>query len=168
MTDVRDAAALTQDNADQTGSFIWYELMTPDPEGAKAFYDAVVGWSFGDAAADYNGYRMINRKDGGFAGGVLQLTNEMQEHGARPTWLGYIYVPDVDRAVGKIEDAGGKALMPAMDIPNVGRIAMVADPQGAPFYIMLPDGPHNRAPKTADHRINAAQQWTVRLGSTTN
>ena len=158
MTDVRDAAALTQDNADQTGSFIWYELMTPDPEGAKAFYDAVVGWSFGDAAADYNGYRMINRKDGGFAGGVLQLTNEMQQHGARPTWLGYIYVPDVDRAAGKIEDAGGKALMPAMDIPNVGRIAMVADPQGAPFYIMKPIPPQGDPNATSDVFSPTAEQ----------
>jgi predicted enzyme related to lactoylglutathione lyase len=62
----------------------------------------------------------------------------MQQHGARPTWLGYILVPDVDRSVAAIEQAGGKALMPATDIPNVGRIAMVADPQGAPFYIMKP------------------------------
>jgi predicted enzyme related to lactoylglutathione lyase len=101
---------------------------------------------------------MINRKDGGFAGGVLQLTNEMQEHGARPTWLGYIYVPDVDRAAGKIEDAGGKALMPAMDIPNVGRIAMVADPQGAPFYIMKPIPPQGDPNATSDVFSPTAEQ----------
>ena len=142
MTDVREAAAPAQDNAlDATGAFIWYELMTPDPEGSKAFYDAVVGWNIGEGAAEYSGYRMINRKDGGFAGGVLPLTAEMQQHGARPTWLGYIYVLDVDQAVGKIEAAGGKALMPATDIPNVGRIAMVTDPQGAPFYVMKPIPP---------------------------
>ena len=142
MTDVREAAAPAQDNAlDATGAFIWYELMTPDPEGSKAFYDAVVGWDIGEGASEYSGYRMINRKDGGFAGGVLPLTAEMQQHGARPTWLGYIYVLDVDQAVGKIEAAGGKALMPATDIPNVGRIAMVTDPQGAPFYVMKPIPP---------------------------
>jgi predicted enzyme related to lactoylglutathione lyase len=146
MTDVRDATApsTTQDNApDQTGAFIWYELMTTDADGAKAFYDSVVGWDVGEGAAEYQGYRMINRKDGGFAGGVMPLTDEMRQHGARPTWLGYIYVPDVDQAVGKIEAAGGKALMPAMDIPNVGRIAMVADPQGIPFYVMKPIPPAN-------------------------
>src|SRR4029453_9480506 len=144
MTDVRDTAApsTTQDNApDQTGGFIWYELMTTDADGAKAFYDSVVGWDVGEGAAEYQGYRMINRKDGGFAGGVMPLTDEMQQHGARPTWLGYIYVPDVNQTVGKIEAAGGKALMPAMDIPNVGRIAMVADPQGIPFYVMKPIPP---------------------------
>ena len=139
MTDVRDAAAAAQDNApDETGAFIWYELMTPDADGAKAFYDAVVGWSVGEGAAEFNGYRMINRSDGGFAGGVLPLTAEMHQHIGRPIWLGYIYVPDVDRALNKIESLGGTALMPATDIPDVGRIAMVADPQGNPFYVMKP------------------------------
>jgi hypothetical protein len=132
---------VVEKTSDPTGAFIWYELMTPDAEGSKAFYDAVVGWDIGEGAAEYQGYRMINRKGGGFAGGVLPLTAEMQQHGARPTWLGYIYVPDVDQALRKIEAAGGKSLMPAMDIPNVGRIAMVADPQGAPFYVMKPIPP---------------------------
>ena len=142
MTDVRDAAASTQDSVStDTGGFIWYELMTPDPHGAKAFYDAVVGWDIGEGSADFNGYRMIGRKDGGFAGGVLPLNDEMQQHGARPTWLGYIHVADVDQSLSKLEAAGGKALMPAMDIPNVGRIAMVTDPQGNPFYIMKPIPP---------------------------
>ena len=142
MTDVRGAAASTRDSASSdTGGFIWYELMTPDPDGAKAFYDAVVGWDIGEGSADFNGYRMIGRKDGGFAGGVLPLNDEMQQHGARPTWLGYIHVTDVDQSLSKLEAAGGKALMPAMDIPDVGRIAMVTDPQGNPFYIMKPIPP---------------------------
>ena len=142
MTDVRTEAAPTTGSwPNPTGDYIWYELMTTDAEGAKAFYDAVVGWTFGEGAAEYQGYRMINTADGGFAGGVLPLTQEMQQQGARPIWLGYIYVDDVDAKVASIEQAGGKALMPAMDIPNVGRIAMVADPQGAPFYVMKPIPP---------------------------
>jgi predicted enzyme related to lactoylglutathione lyase len=142
MTDVRDAPATANENQpSSTGGFIWYELMTPDPEGAKAFYDAVVGWTFGEATPEYNGYRMIGRSDGGFAGGVLPLNDEMQQQGARPTWLGYIHVADVDEAIAAIEAAGGKTFMAATDIPNVGRIAMVADPQGAPFYIMKPAPP---------------------------
>jgi predicted enzyme related to lactoylglutathione lyase len=139
MTDVRDAAAPAQQEkaGEPRGDFIWYELMTTDAEGAKDFYDALVGWNIGESAPEYNGYRMINRSDGKFAGGVLPLTDEMQQHGARPAWLGYIYVPDVDRAAEAIERAGGKTLM-KHDIPNVGRIAMVTDPQGAPFYVMKP------------------------------
>jgi predicted enzyme related to lactoylglutathione lyase len=152
MSDVREASAPTataRTGPNPQGDFIWYELMTPDPEGAKAFYDAVVGWDFGKAEADYNGYRMINAP-GGFAGGVLPLTDEMQQHGARPTWLGYINVNSVDDTVASIERAGGKAHMPATDIPNVGRIAMVADAQGAPFYVMRPIPPAGRENEPSD------------------
>jgi len=144
MSDVRetDAPAIREDGGpNPSGDFIWYELMTADPEGAKAFYDAVIGWTISEGAPEFNGYRMIGTSDGKSAGGLLPLTDEMQQHGARPTWLGYISVADVDRAVTGIEAAGGKALMPAFDIPNVGRIAMVADPQGAPFYVMKPIPP---------------------------
>jgi len=142
MTDVRTDTSPTMEREQAPGGdFIWYELMTPDPDGAKAFYDAVVGWNIGEAVPEFQGYRMIGRSDGKFAGGVLPLSAEMQQHGARPTWLGYIHVTDVDRSVSRIEQAGGKSLMPATDIPNVGRIAMVADPQGAPFYVMKPIPP---------------------------
>ena len=141
MTDVREASApTTRSDADQ-GGFIWYELMTPDPGGAKAFYDSVVGWTIGEAAPEFQGYRMIGRSDGKSAGGVMPLSDEMRQHGARPVWLGYIHVTDVDASAGQIEEAGGKALMQPFDIPNVGRIAMVTDPQGAPFYIMKPIPP---------------------------
>jgi predicted enzyme related to lactoylglutathione lyase len=86
---------------------------------------------------------MIGRSDGGFAGGVFQINDEMQSHGARPGWLGYIYVEDVDRSVAAIEQDGGKTWMPPFDIPNVGRIALVTDPQDAPFYVMKPIPPAN-------------------------
>ena len=125
-----------------TGDFIWYELMTPDPDGATAFYGPVVGWTIGGAdptAGDLD-YRMITRSAGGPAGGVLGLTDAMCEGGAHPCWLGYIHVADVDAAASAITAKGGKVLMPATDIA-VGRIAMVADPQGAPFYLMTPIPP---------------------------
>ena len=117
------------------GDFIWYELMTADPGAAKAFYDPVAGWTIEAQASNPMDYRMIDTGDG-MVGGTLTLTREMTEHGARPTWLGYIGVDDVDATVTAIEGKGGKSLMPAHDIPDVGRIAMVADPQGVPFYVM--------------------------------
>ena len=154
MTDVREVASAPkkQDRSGPIGQgdFIWYELMTSDPESAKTFYDAVVGWNIGEAVAEYNGYRMIGRSDGGMAGGVLPITDEMREHGARPGWLGYVNVANVDDKVAAIEAAGGRALMPPTDIPNVGRIAMVADPQGAPFYVMKPAPPADKPEARSD------------------
>ena len=161
MSDVRtDTSATMEREQAPQGDFIWYELMSPDPEGSKTFYDAVVGWDISEAAPEFQGYRMIGRSDGKFAGGVLPISAEMQQHGARPTWLGYIHVTDVDRSVGKIEQAGGKSLMPATDIPNVGRIAMVADPQGAPFYVMKPIPPAGD-PNAKSDVFSASEQQRV-------
>lgn len=123
------------------GSHIWYELMTTDPDRATRFYEAIVpGLKFGERLPGDQDYRIINRSDGGSLGGVLGLTDEMREHGARPIWMGYVGVDNVDATVAQIEAKGGKALMPAFDIPQ-GRIAMVADPQGNPFYVMKPIPP---------------------------
>jgi predicted enzyme related to lactoylglutathione lyase len=101
MSDVRDTPAPTtqQTGGSAQGHLIWYELMTPDADASKAFYDKVVGWQIGEPAPEFQGYRMIGRSDGGSAGGILPLTDEMQQHGARPTWLGYIGVDDTDAAV---------------------------------------------------------------------
>lgn len=119
------------------GSHIWYELLTTDAEGAKAFYEAVVpGWRVGAPSADHQGYREINIAHGGHAGGMMPLNEQMLSNGARPVWLGYVGVDDVDASVAEVEAKGGQVRLPAFDIPNVGRIAMVTDPQGNPFYLM--------------------------------
>ena len=150
MTDVRDAPASNESTSSDKGQFIWYELITPDVDAAKAFYDSVVGWNIDSQSNFPNGYRMIGRSDGKSAGGVLPLTQKMQQHGARPVWLSYIYVDDVDDAVRSIEQAGGKTFMPPFDIPGVGRVAMVADPQGAPFYVMKPIPPEGQPDAKSD------------------
>lgn len=134
------------------GSFIWYELMTPEPEGAARFYGAVVGWTVAAPAGTAAGgvdYRMIGRSDGGNAGGVLALSADMIAGGARPGWLGYLYASDVDAMIAAIERDGGQLHMPATDLP-VGRIAMVSDPQGAPFYIMNPIPPAGKETAASD------------------
>jgi len=125
--------------ANKHGDFIWYELLTTDADAAQAFYGPVVGWTFGDSGQSDMDYRIVNAPEHSI-GGLMAITPEMAEHGARPSWLGYITVDDVDTSVTAITTAGGRVLMSAMDIPNVGRIAMVTDPQGAPFYVMTPTG----------------------------
>jgi predicted enzyme related to lactoylglutathione lyase len=141
------------------GSFIWYELMTPDPDVATTFYGAVVGWKISAPSPmpDGKDYRGILRDDGGSEGGVLKLTADMQKHGALPVWLGYLHVTDVDAAVKAIEAEGGKTLMPRMDLP-VGKIAMVTDPMGTPFYVMAPIPPPGKPDAKSDVFDTTARQ----------
>lgn len=132
------------------GSFIWYELMTPDPDSATTFYAAVVGWRISPPDArrtDGKDYRMIGRADGLHAGGVLKITPDMGP--MPPVWLAYIGVDNVDATVAAIVADGGAVYMPPMSIP-VGRIAMVTDPQGVPFYVMTPTPPADAPDMTSD------------------
>jgi predicted enzyme related to lactoylglutathione lyase len=116
---------------------IWYELLTNDAAGAKRFYDTVIGWTVGDQPAMPGmDYRMIDTGNGDFVGGLMPITDEMRSGGAKPTWLFYIGVDDVDATVRKITDKGGGTLMPPFDMRGVGRMAFVTDPQGYPFYVM--------------------------------
>ncbi len=124
----------------QQGDFIWYELLTTDADAAAAFYGMVIGWSSQSSGMPDMDYRFFSSGDGSDTkdgvGGFMAITQEMAEHGARPCWVGYIGVDDVDTSVTELVDKGGAVLMPAMDLEGVGRMAMVADPQGAVFYVM--------------------------------
>ena len=127
------------------GDFIWYELMTTDGAAAQAFYGPMLGWRFGGN----DEYREIEGRDGG-VGGILQLTPEMSAGGARPGWVGYVLVDDVDKIVDSIVSGGGQVHLPARDMPGIGRFAMVADPQGAAFYVMKPIPPANDPDKVSN------------------
>ncbi|MAT92256.1 MAG: hypothetical protein CME59_06615 [Halioglobus sp.] len=123
------------------GAFIWYELLTDDSDAALAFYSAILGWQVVSSGQADRDYRILSARDADTGeqhdiGGCLQLTQAMRQGGARPLWLGYIAVDDVERSAARIVAAGGGIQMPATEIPEVGRIAMVTDPQGAPFYLM--------------------------------
>jgi predicted enzyme related to lactoylglutathione lyase len=121
--------------ANRHGDFIWYELLTTDADAAAAFYSDVFGWKARDSGQPDMDYRLLAAHDAD-VGGLMQINDEMKAGGASPIWLGYIAVDDVDRSVESITKAGGQLQMPAMDIPHVGRLAMVTDPQGVPFYVM--------------------------------
>lgn len=135
--------------ANPQGSFIWYELMTPDQDASKAFYDRVMAWTIEAEASGSTEYRMLQTVDGPI-GGALTLTDQMIAGGARPGWVGYLCVDDVDAMLARIVTAGGAVLMPAHDMPQVGRFAMATDPQGAPFYLMKPVPPVDDPDKASD------------------
>ena len=121
------------------GRFIWYELLTTDPKTAAKFYGDVVGWSVNAIGGPHGDYRQWAMAGEG-VGGMMTIPAPTAADSMRPCWLGYINTPDVDQAAAAITEAGGAVHMPPFDIPGVGRVAMVADPQGAIFYIMAPIG----------------------------
>jgi hypothetical protein len=121
--------------ANRHGDFVWYELLTTDPDAAASFYGSVIGWQASDSGQAGMDYRQFSM-DGVHVGGMMALPPGAAAMGMRPGWLGYIGVDDVDASVAKITAAGGTVHMPARDIPGVGRFAMLADPQGIVFYVM--------------------------------
>jgi uncharacterized protein len=126
--------------ANKHGDFIWYELLTSDADAAGTFYGKVIGWKSRSSGMPGMDYRFFSSSDGtdpkDGVGGYMAITPDMAAGGARPCWVGYVAVDDVDQCVASIVASGGSVLMPAVDVDHVGRMAMVADPQGAPFYVM--------------------------------
>jgi len=130
------------------GAWIWYELLTTDAGAAKAFYESVLDWAIAPGDQPPLNYGHIARADGREIGGVLPLSDEMIAQGARPCWLGYIAVDDLDTTLATVIAQGGALLMPRMDIDE-GSFALVADPHGAPFYLMQPTPRAGSGPSVA-------------------
>ncbi|GGF13334.1 glyoxalase [Aliidongia dinghuensis] len=121
------------------GKFIWYELGTTDTAAAEAFYKKVVGWGAQDSgvkdeAAPDKTYTIWSAGEVPI-GGLMALPAEACAAGARPGWIGYIGVKDVDGFAEQVKRAGGAVVFGPADIPTVGRFAIVTDPQGARFTL---------------------------------
>src|SRR5579875_936790 len=122
---------------DNTGKFVWCEWMGADAAAAADFYRHALGWEIQESDMAGFVYRIASVGGHGVAG---LIATPPQAQGTPPCWTGYVWVEDVDAALGKLEAAGGSALRPPMDIPNVGRMAVVADAQGAPFALFRDAG----------------------------
>jgi len=118
------------------GNFVWYEHLTTDPKAAVDFYTEVVGWKT-EPFADGNDYLMWVGGQGPL-GGVMQLPEEGAEMGAPPHWLAHVQVENVDAAAAQAKKLGGKVHKEPEDIPDVGRFAVIGDPQGAFISIFQP------------------------------
>lgn len=118
--------------------FVWHDLITTDVESAKTFYSTVIGWNmqFFPGGSDYT---ILSAGTIGI-GGIMAIPPGAAERGAPACWQGYIGVDDVDAQADRAASTGGTILSAPADIPNVGRFAVLADPQGAVFIIFKPDG----------------------------
>jgi hypothetical protein len=118
------------------GRFVWQELMTGDTGGAAAFYSKVVGWHTMPSAADPS-YTQFGL-GGGYYAGMMKMPEDARAAGAKPQWLPYIGVADVEASAAAAERLGGYVKKPGADIPTIGRFAILSDPQGATFAIFKP------------------------------
>ena len=130
------------------GQFAWHELMTPDAAAAGAFYADVVGWEAQDSGMPGMAYTLL-RTGGVSVAGLMALTAEAKAAGAIPGWTGYVAVDDVDATAAQATALGGTVHMPPMDIPGVGRFAVIADPQGAVLAIIRFSGDQPAPPPMA-------------------
>ncbi|MFG2979775.1 VOC family protein [Streptomyces sp. NPDC048258] len=125
--------------ASDDNTLVWAELHVPDPGAAIAFYAGVFGWRHAEMEAPGMTYRVLSVADGdqqdASFGGVAPHMGEGEES----RWTPYFNVPDVDATVTTATANGGSVVMPASDVPEVGRIAWVADPSGAVFALLKPD-----------------------------
>lgn len=109
------------------GALSWNELLTGDVEKAKAFYTELLGWTTETDESDYTMWANKGRPNGG----MMALTPEMGP--PPPFWMVYFAVEDVDAAAEKVKELGGVVHNGPFDIGAAGRIAIIADPQGAVF-----------------------------------
>src|SRR5436190_8944026 len=129
------------------GRHLWSELMTTDMKAAESFYDKVVGWTsepFGNSPQPYTLFKRSGSTSG--VGGLMERPAGMN---MPPFWAMYIGVPELEDAVTQIKRLGGSELSPLIDIPTVGRMQMMKDPQGAAFYVMEP-APRDNPPALSE------------------
>ena len=126
--------------ANESGSFGWNECQTRDPARASAFYAAAFGWkpvSFPGMMAEYT---VFENSDGRQIAGCMSMPDQVPAQ-VPAYWLTYFGVDDTDAAVATASAKGGSVVVPAMDVPSVGRMAVIADPQGATFAVIKPANP---------------------------
>jgi uncharacterized protein len=133
--------------AEQSAVFAWYELLTTDMSAAQSFYGKVVGWDVQDASTSEFAYRLFSI-DGTLVAGLMELPLDGRKKGATPRWVGYVAVEDVDGVVDQLKRLGGTVYVRPTD-SNIGRLAVVADPQTATLALVkgLKYGDSDAAPR---------------------
>lgn len=119
----------------EKNTVVWCELLTPDTDKAGAFYSELFGWKREgfEGNPDYTVFSQKGSESG--VGGMMPPPME----GVPPVWALYIETDDVDGIANKVKGAGGQIFMEPTDLPGVGRLAMIADPQNVAFGLLKPD-----------------------------
>lgn len=121
------------------GTFSWVELATADATGAKLFYTALFGWEIDDTDDGAGGVYTTFRLDGDAVSGLYTMPDEMRAAGASPNWTSYVTVADAGVAAARANELGGRVDTDPFDVMDLGRMAVLSDPQGATFAVWNPE-----------------------------
>jgi uncharacterized protein len=135
-----------------TGRFTWHELSSTDIDAALKFYTSLLGWTVKEMPMGEMGtYRLLLAGDKQVAGAMAHPPGTPA--GVPSHWLTYVGVENVDTSAKKVEELGGKLLMPPTSVPEMLRFAVATDPQGAAFGLLQPIGASadNPPPETPSH-----------------
>ena len=125
---------MATDVGTRVGRFVWHDLATGDVERAKSFYVDLLGWEIEVFKPGEMDYPMIT------SGGIQHGGFGPAQGGAPPHWMGHVHVEDLDATLERVRENGGTVLVDPMEIPEVGRMAPIADPQGAVLSVYQPAG----------------------------
>lgn len=115
------------------GAFSWNELMTTDVPAARAFYGALFGWSFREQPMSEGAYHVGELAGAGVCG-IMAISPAMRP--MPPHWGSYVTVADVDATASQAAALGGTVCAGPFDVPGVGRMAVLQDPQGAVIQVI--------------------------------
>src|SRR5258708_2523577 len=115
------------------GTPSWIDLGSPDLERSKKFYTSLLGWTAAPPAAEAGGYTIFTLRGKDVAG-----LGPLMGEGQPPAWQTYVSVDDADKTTELVKTAGGVVYVEPMDVMDVGRMAVFADPTGAAFCIWQP------------------------------
>jgi uncharacterized protein len=135
----------------KTGEFCWINMLTPQPEQAREFFGHILGWSYFEMPGIGHGMR-VNGRD---VGGLFDLHGPNTPPGLSPRIGVMVKVDNADTVCEKVECLGGRA-RPAFDIPEQGRMAVCADPNGAKFDVWEPKKMHGT---DVDSALHGAPCW---------
>jgi predicted enzyme related to lactoylglutathione lyase len=124
------------------GTFSWVDLSTTDQEAAKAFYGALLGWEAEDLPVGDGVAYSMQRRDGKDVAAISPQPQQQREAGVPPLWNSYISVDSADEAAQRAQELGGTVHAPPFDVLDAGRMAVIADPQGAFFMVWQPNQHH--------------------------
>jgi len=139
------------------GRFIWYDLLTGNPSSAIPFYSHVIGWT---PEPWQGGYTMFVGSQGP-VGGTAQMPGAIRKMGVPPHWTSNVQVTDVDATVALVRKLGGRVHIEPSDYPEVGRLAVIGDPQGASINVFKPNDPVKLHDSTKPGEFNWHELVTI-------